>query len=95
MRTARLDYRPGAGPAPVGFNVPRPRPAAPSVAHLLPDWQRALQDIVASQGPSKAAITLGIARTSLWRYLQGTRQPDAAMQRTIVNAWARARGLAC
>ena len=95
MRTARLDYRPGAGPAPVGFNAPKPRSAAPSIAHLLPDWQRALQDIVASQGPSKAAAMLGIARTSLWRYLQGTRRPDAAMQRTIVNAWARARGLTC
>lgn len=95
MRTARLDYRPGHGPAPVTFNPPKPRPAVSSVSHLLPDWQRALQDIVASQGPSKTAATLGIARTSLWRYLQGTRRPDAAMQRTIVNAWAYARGLAC
>ena len=95
MRTARLDYRPGAGPAPVGFNAPKPRQTAPHITHLLPDWQRALTDIVAAQGPSRAAATLGIARTSLWRYVQGTRQPDAAMQRTIVNAWARARGLAC
>ena len=95
MRTARLDYRPGHGPAPVTFNPPKPRPAAPSIAALLPDWQRALQDIVAAQGPSRAAVTLGIGRSSLWRYVQGTRQPDAAMQRTIVNAWARARGLTC
>ena len=95
MRTARLDYRPGAGPTPVGFNAPKPRPAVSSVAHLLPDWQRALTDIVAAQGPSRAAATLGIARTSLWRYVQGTRQPDAAMRRTIVNAWARARGITC
>lgn len=95
MRTARLDYRPGAGPAPVGFNAPKPRPAALSIAHLLPDWQRALQDIVAAQGPSRAASTLGIARTSLWRYVQGTRQPDVPTQRSIVNAWARARGLTC
>ena len=95
MRTARLDYRPGHGPAPVTFNAPKPRPAALSVAHLLPDWQRALQDIVAAQGPSRAAATLGIGRSSLWRYLQGTRQPDAPTQRSIVNAWARARGLTC
>ena len=95
MRTARLDYRPGAGPAPVGFNRPAPRPAVSSVSHLLPNWQRALTDLVASQGPSRAATTLGIARTSLWRYVQGTRQPDAATQRTIVAAWARARGIAC
>ena len=95
MRTARLDYRPGFGPAPITFNPPKIAPAAPSVAHLLPDWQRALQDIVAAQGPSRAAATLGIARTSLWRYLQGTRQPDVPTQRSIVNAWARARGLTC
>ena len=95
MRTARLDYRPGAGPAPITFNPPKPRPAVSSVSHLLPDWQRALQDIVASQGPSRAAVTLGIGRSSLWRYLQGTRRPDAAMQRTIVNPWARARGITC
>ena len=95
MRTARLDYRPGSGPAPVGFNVPKPRPAAPSVAHLLPDWQRALTDLVASQGPSRAASTLGIGRSSLWRYVQGTRAPDAPTQRAIVNVWARARGLTC
>lgn len=95
MRTARLDYRPGSGPAPVTFNRPAPRPTTPSIAHLLPDWQRALTDLVAAQGPSKAAAMLGIARTSLWRYLQGTRQPDAPTQRSIVNAWARARGLTC
>ena len=94
-RTARLDYRPGAGRAPVTFNPPKPRPTTPSIAHLLPDWQRALQDIVAAQGPSRAAATLGIARTSLWRYVQGTRQPDAPTQHSIVNAWARARGIAC
>lgn len=95
MRTARLDYRPGAGRAPVGFNVPKPRPAVPSIDHLLPDWQRALTDLVAAQGPSRAAATLGIARTSLWRYVQGTRQPDAPTQRSIVNTWARERGLTC
>jgi hypothetical protein len=95
MRTARLDYRPGAGPAPVTFNRPAPRPAAPSIAHLLPDWQRALTDLVAAQGPSRAAVTLGIGRSSLWRYLSGTRQPDAPTQRSIVAAWARARGLTC
>lgn len=95
MRTARLDYRPGFGPAPVGFNAPKPRPTTPGIAHLLPDWQRALTDLVASQGPSRAATTLGIGRSSLWRYVQGTRQPDAATQRSIVNAWARARGITC
>lgn len=95
MRTARLDYRPGHGPAPVTFNPPKTAPAAPSIDHLLPDWQRALQDIVAAQGPSKAAITLGIGRSSLWRYVQGTRAPDAPTQRAIVNAWARARGITC
>lgn len=95
MRTARLDYRPGAGPAPVTFNRPAPRSTAPDVAHLLPDWQRALRDLVAAQGPCRAAVTLGIARTSLWRYLSGTRQPDAPTQRSIVNAWARARGITC
>jgi hypothetical protein len=95
MRTARLDYRPGAEPAPVTFNPPKPRQTAPVLAYLLPDWQRALTDLVATQGPSKAATTLGIARTSLWRYVQGTRQPDAPTQRAIVNAWARARGLTC
>ena len=95
MRTARLDYRPGSGPAPVNFNPPKPRPTTHGIAHLLPDWQRALQDIVAAQGPSKAATTLGIARTSLWRYVQNTRQPDVPTQRSIVNAWARARGIAC
>ncbi len=95
MRTARLDYRPGHGPAPVSFNRPAPRQTAPDVAYLLPDWQRALQDIVAAQGPSRAAVTLGIGRSSLWRYVQGTRQPDAPTQRSIVNAWARARGLTC
>ena len=95
MRTARLDYRPGAGRAPVTFNPPKPRFTTPSIATLLPDWQRALTDLVAAQGPSRAASTLGIARTSLWRYLHGTRRPDAATQRAIVNAWARARGLTC
>lgn len=94
-RTARLDYRPGSGSAPVGFNAPKPRQTAPDVAHLLPDWHRALTDLVAALGPSKAAATLGIARISLWRYARGTRQPDAPTQRSIVNCWARARGLAC
>lgn len=95
MRTARLDYRAGSGPAPVSFNPPKPRPTAPSITAMLPDWQKALHDIVAAQGPSKAATTLGIARASLWRYTSGTRQPDTPTQRAIVNAWARARGLTC
>ena len=94
-RTARLDYRPGQGPAPVTFNPPKPRPAASDITHLLPDWQRALRDIVAAQGPSRAAATLGLARASLWRYARGTRQPDVPTQRSIINAWARARGMTC
>ena len=93
MRTARLDFRAGTGPAPVSFNRPATRSPAPALA--LPDWQRALQDIVSTQGPSRAATTFGIARASLWRYASGTRQPDAATQRSIVAAWARARGLTC
>ena len=93
MRTARLDFRPGTGPAPVSFARPATRPPAPALA--LPDWQRALRDIIASQGPSRAATALGIARSSLWRYASGTRQPDATTQRAIVAAWARARGLTC
>lgn len=94
-RTARLDYRPGSGPAPVGFNAPKPRSQAPDIAHLLPDWQKALQDIVAAQGPSKAALLLGIGRSSLWRYVQGARQPDVPTQKAIVASWARARGVTC
>ena len=93
MRTARLDHRPGDGPAFVTFHRPAPRPTAPAL--LLPDWRRALTDIVTAQGPSRAAVTLGIARASLWRYIKGARQPDAATQRSIVAAWARARGLTC
>ena len=93
MRTARLDYRAGSAPAPVSFNRPAPRPTAPALA--LPDWHRALTDIVTAQGPSRASVTLGIARASLWRYIRGARQPDAATQHSIVNTWARARGLTC
>lgn len=93
MRTARLDYRPGDGPAPVSFNRPALRPTAPALP--LPDWRRALTDLVTAQGPSRTAATLGITRVSLWRYTKNLRQPNAAMQQTIVNAWAYARGLTC
>jgi hypothetical protein len=95
MRTARLDYRPGTLPAPVGFHKPKqdaptPTRKAPTKAtpehkpvELDADTRSRLRDLLEVLGTPQTAQALRASTTHIMDWWTGRRPIPESMPATI------------
>jgi hypothetical protein len=95
MRTARLDYRPGTLPAPVGFHKPKPdAPTPPRKAptkaapehkpvELDADTRSRLRDLLEVLGTQQTAQALRTSTTHIMDWWTGRRPIPESMPATI------------
>jgi hypothetical protein len=95
MRTARLDYQPGAMPAPIGFHKPKqdvaptprkaPTKAAPEhkPVELDADTRSRLRDLLEVLGTPQTAKALRASTTHIMDWWTGRRPIPETMPATI------------
>jgi hypothetical protein len=95
MRTARLDYRPGTTPAPVGFHKPKqeaPAPVRKAPTKAVPehkpveldaDTRSRLRDLLDVLGTPQTAKALKTSTTHIMDWWTGRRAIPETMPATI------------